>query len=171
MDIETKRLKIRFASLEDSEFFVCLLNQPSYITMIRDCGVRTPKQAADYIEKAYLGSYQKNGFGLYVLELLDTKVPVGIAGFVKRETLEIPDYGFALLDEFKGQGFMREASNALMIYAQDELEFDQLAAITAPENSASIALLERQGFKYIKEVRLNADDIALRYYLINLINR
>lgn len=139
--------------------------------MIRDCGVRTPKQAIDYIEKAYLASYQKNGFGLYILEQLDSKIPIGIAGFVKRETLDIPDYGFALLDEFTGQGFMREASHALIGYAQDELEFDQLAAITAPENLASIALLERLGFKYIKKVRLAPNDINLKYYAINLINR
>ena len=40
--LETERLRLRRLSLDDSEFILRLLNEPSFIQNIADRGVRTP---------------------------------------------------------------------------------------------------------------------------------
>jgi [ribosomal protein S5]-alanine N-acetyltransferase len=49
--IETDRLTLRFASLDDAAFILELLNDPDWLKFIGDRGVRTIDQAKEYIDK------------------------------------------------------------------------------------------------------------------------
>ena len=112
--IQTERILIRQANLNDSDFFLKLLNQKSYIDNIRDSGVRTQEQAQDFIQNSYINNYIKNGFGIYILADLKNKEPFGVCGFVKRDHLLIPDLGFAILDAHSQKGYITEASKSLL---------------------------------------------------------
>src|SRR5215210_8083142 len=85
--IETERLILRRVTVEDSEFILELLNDPSWLRFIGDRGVRTLEAARDYILQTLVAMYERLGFGLYLTELKDEGVPIGICGLIKRDSL------------------------------------------------------------------------------------
>lgn len=147
--IESPRLLIREARLSDDQFFIRLLNDPDYIRNIRDAGVRTPADAQAFIESRLIKSYREHGSGLYVIELKGSAIPVGICGFVHRSYLPHPDLGYALLKEYRGQGFVNEACLAVLEYGREALSFTTILAITVPANGKSIEVLKRLGFAFV----------------------
>ena len=84
----TKRLIVRFAKISDKQFIFNLLNAPKWLKYIGDRGIKTLKNAEEYIQEKLILNYEKNGFGLYVMEQIETKCPIGICGFVKRDYLD-----------------------------------------------------------------------------------
>jgi len=155
--LETERLRLRRLTPEDTAFVLRLLNEPSFIQNIGDKGVRTPDDARTYIADGPAASYRKFGFGLWLVELKETGAPVGICGLLKRDALEDPDLGYALLPEHWSRGYAFEAASAVVARAGEEFGLRRLAAITDPDNLSSIRVLERLGFEYLKTVRLSED--------------
>lgn len=133
--------------VDDAEFINEILNTPKFLQYIGDRQVRTSEQAAEFIESRYRQSYVDHGFGLYAVELKDG-TPIGMCGFVRRETLQGPDLGFAFLPEFERNGYGRESATAMLEYARSELGFDTVFAITSLDNDASGRLLAKLGFKF-----------------------
>ncbi len=162
--LETKRLILRETSVDDAEFMLDLLNQPSFTKYIGDRNVRTIAEAEAFIETRYRQSYRDNGFGLYVVALKETAVPIGICGFVKRDTLPAPDIGFAFLPQFCGQGFAVESAASSMKYGQETLGFTKVLAITTQDNESSGKLLLKIGFKFVELVKMPHDDDALKLF-------
>jgi Acetyltransferases, including N-acetylases of ribosomal proteins len=144
--LSTERLIISESGLSDSTFILELLNSPSWLQFIGDKGIRTEEDAKNYIRNSLLNSYKSNGFGLYKLVLKESKAPLGLCGFLKRDYLDKPDIGFALLPEFEGKGLMFESSHALLEYATSTLDFEEVLAIVMPINKRSCQLLEKLGF-------------------------
>lgn len=147
--LETERLILReMDAARDAAFICSLLNSPKFIKYIGDRGVRTAAEAGDFVETRYRQSYLDHGFGLYTVELLSDGTQVGICGFVRRDTLPGPDIGFAYLPEFEGKGYGYEAAAATMEFGRNKLGFDEVFAITSPDNDASGRLLEKIGFRF-----------------------
>ncbi|MFD2101047.1 GNAT family N-acetyltransferase [Flagellimonas iocasae] len=150
--LQTERLLIAEADHNDADFIFELLNSATWLKFIGDKGIKTKKQALAYIDESLIGSYKKNGFGLYKLCLKSSLIPVGLCGFLQRDYLDHPDIGFALLPEFEGQGLMLEACNALMNHAKSKLKFECVLAIVLPTNGRSCRLLEKMGLQQIGTV-------------------
>jgi len=165
--LETDRLILRQLSTEDAEFILELVNEPSFIQNIGDRGVRTLEDARAYILRVAISSYEKNGFGLYLVELRDSGQSIGMCGLIKRDGLEDVDIGYAFLPRFWLKGYAVEAAAAVKDYARDALGLKRLVAITDPANQGSIRVLEKIGLKYEKMVQLSADDIELKLFAID----
>ena len=155
--LETERLSLRKLTIEDAQFILTLLNEPSFIRYIGDKQVRNVEDAEAYILNGPVASYERNGFGLYLVELRESYTPVGMCGFLKREELPDPDIGFAFLPEFWRKGFAFEAAAALLQDARARLKLQRILAITSLDNEASIKLLERLGFRFERVTQLAAD--------------
>lgn len=162
--LETDRLILRQLSTEHAAFILELVNEPSFIQNIGDRGIRTLEDALVYILRAAISSYEKNGFGLYLVELKDSGQSIGMCGLIKRAELENVDIGYAFLPRFWLKGYAVEAAAAVKAYARDVLGLKRLVAITDPANQGSIRVLEKIGLKYEKMVRLSADDIELKLF-------
>src|SRR5690348_13380887 len=106
--LETERLTLRHITLDDAEFVLRLLNEPSFIRFIGDRGVRSIDDARRYIAERFIASYEQHGFGLWLVEQRESPGAMGISGLVKRDTLPDPDIGFAFLPEFWSQGYAYE---------------------------------------------------------------
>jgi RimJ/RimL family protein N-acetyltransferase len=154
--IETPRLGLREFSLADTEFILRLLNSPGWIQFIGDRQVKTHQQAINYLQQGPLQSYHQNGFGLYLVEKKDDQTPIGMCGLLKRDSLENPDIGYALLADFQGKGYAFEMASATLADATDRLGMSKVWAITLPNNLKSIRLLTKLGFYFIKTHRLTA---------------
>src|SRR5580658_5217009 len=94
--LATPRLILRRLGPGDAAFMLELMNEPPYHENIGDRGVRTTSDARRYIEEKYISSYESHGYGLYLVELKDEQIPIGICGLVRRMTLDHPDVGFAI---------------------------------------------------------------------------
>jgi RimJ/RimL family protein N-acetyltransferase len=156
--LETGRLILREVEAGDAAFILELLNSPGFLENIGDRGVRTLEEAAAYIEERVLGSYRTHGFGMWVtVQRLDS-TPVGLAGLVKRDGLDVPDVGYAFIQRVWGQGYAQEAAAAVLAHAQGPLGIPKLAAITTLENFASMAVLRKIGFTYRGVIQLPGVD-------------
>ena len=143
----TDRLILRPFTVDDAPFILRLLNEPSFIENITDKGVRTLAQAADYLNQGPLASYASHGHGLWLVQHRITGSPMGICGLIRREGLPEIDLGYALVPEFWGLGYAREAAEACVAWGHDTLGLRGLLAIVSPGNASSIRLLEALGFQ------------------------
>jgi RimJ/RimL family protein N-acetyltransferase len=168
---QTVRLILRELLPSDSQFYCRLLNEPSWLEFIGDRGVRTPEDADRYIRGTIAETYEKLGFGMYLVESRADGRPMGVCGLVRRPSLPGPDFGVALLPEFWRQDYAFEAGTAVLEFAARVMRESRLLAIATPNNVRSIRLLERLGFAFDGVVRLPPSDEQLRLYAIALRTR
>ncbi len=161
--LETERLILRWLTLEDAEFVFQLVNEPSWLKFIGDKGVRTIADARAYILKGPLEMYSRLGFGLYLVELREEGLAIGMCGLIKRDSLKDVDVGFAFLPAYWGRGYAYEAASAVMEYSGRVLGLSRVVAITSPDNGRSAKLLEKLGLRFEEMVKLapDADEVRL----------
>jgi RimJ/RimL family protein N-acetyltransferase len=152
--LETERLLLRRLTAGDAAFILELLNEPAFVENIGDRGARTLADARRYIARGPVVSYRKFGFGLYLVERKDSGAPIGICGLLKRESLADVDIGFAFLRRYWSLGYARESAASVMNYGWTTLRLPRIVAITKPNNQASIALLEKLGLRFEKNIAL-----------------
>jgi [ribosomal protein S5]-alanine N-acetyltransferase len=156
--LDTERLILREAERLDSQFIYDLLNSDKWLKYIGDREIKALDDAEKYINDKFIKSYRTNGFGLYVYELKDSHLPIGICGFIKRDYLDSVDIGFALLPKYERQGYTFEISDAVMKFGRRTLGLNKVFAITTKDNVASQELLKKLGFNfksYINEPETN----------------
>jgi len=163
--LETERLILRRFTIDDAQFILTLVNEPSFLHYIGDKKIRSLEDARQYILSGPVASYERHGLGLCVVELKETHVPIGMCGLLKREELPEPDIGFALLPAFWNQGFAFEAATTVLNDARERLGLQAILAITSLDNSASIKLLERLGFTFQKVTKLAADHEQVKLFI------
>lgn len=148
--IDTERLTLRPFTLDDTEIVLALLNDADFLRYVGDRQVRTADDARKYLNSGPLDSYAKHGFGLYAVELKKERMPVGMCGLLRRETLPDPDIGFAFLPSWRSQGFAEEAAQAVLREARDRLQLPRVLAIVDPANERSCRLLRKLGMHLVR---------------------
>jgi RimJ/RimL family protein N-acetyltransferase len=101
-----------------------------------------------------MDSYRRHGFGLYLASLRSSGTPIGICGLVKRDTLADVDVGFAFLSSHWSKGYAAESAAAVLAYGTETLGIKRIVAITAPDNFASIAVVEKIGLRFAGRITL-----------------
>ena len=162
--IETARLALRWLTADDAAFIVVLLNDPSWLRFIGDKGVRTEDDARRYIVNGPIKMYGQYGFGLYLTELKDAHVPIGLCGLIKRDGLVDVDVGFAFLPEYRKNGYAFESAAAVIAHGENVLRLSRIVAITAPANRDSVRLLERLEFRFEQSLQLPNDPEEISLY-------
>lgn len=115
-----------------------------------------PEPPPGFYTKAFwlerLGTYRRDrevgrAHRFHVFERPSERVigTVGISNIV-RGCFHSAHLGFGLCASREGQGVMREACEAAIAYAWDELHLHRLEANHRPENTRSAAVLRRLGF-------------------------
>jgi [ribosomal protein S5]-alanine N-acetyltransferase len=163
--LETERLILRQMKAEDAPFIFELVNGAAFIRNIGDKGVRTLEDARNYIVNGPVASYEKFGFGLYLVALRETGEAIGICGLLKRDSLKDVDIGFALLERFRRKGFAYEAAAAVMEYGRNALGLKRIVAITSPDNGESIRVLEKIGLRFEKMIRMPGSNEDTRLFV------
>lgn len=192
LELYTERLVLReldSADAGDVAFMLKLVNDPGFIAGIADVGVRDRAGASNYIERACETFFTRFGFGMYGVALRQASVEaqpaesthgkahparphlIGLMGLLQRETLDVPDLGFAFLSAHCRQGYAAEAGLAAMFDARERLGLDRLVAITDQDNAASQATLRRLGFVYERDVALPPNEDPLMLFATHLRGR
>jgi len=166
--LETDRLVLRELELDDAEFIVELLNDPSFIRHIGDKGVRTIEDAREHLRTGPMESYGRLGFGMWAVEPRAGGRPMGICGLIQREWLDDVDVGFAFLPQFCSRGYGFESASAVLAHARDRVGLERIVAITARDNAASIALLEKLGLTFERVVEFPDDGKEVSLFAVDV---
>lgn len=163
-DLVTARLRLRRLVVEDAAFILELVNDPDWIRFIGDRGIRSIGAARAYLAQGPLASYRDRGYGLYGVEERAGGRLTGVCGLVKRPAIDDVEIGFAFLPAFRGRGYAFESAQAVIAHDVPRLRLPRLVAIVSPENARSIALLERLGLRYERNLRLPGETADVRLY-------
>lgn len=114
----------------------------------------------------FIGSWTINGFSNFSIIEKSTGKWVGRAGPWQPADWPGAEIGWALVRSAWGKGYATEAATACMNWVFDDLGWDKVTHVIAPENTASIAVAERLGSKLMGPGRLPAplDNIRVDLY-------
>lgn len=161
LKINTNRLTLRPIAIVDAEFMLEIVNSPGWLKFIGDRNVHEIKDAEAYIQRILDNPL----YFYHVIEINDTTDPVGVISFLKRDTQQYYDIGFALLPAYEGSGIAFEASSIYIRKIQSVQVFENIIAICVPENLKSIRLLKKLGFSY--QNNFKQGDEVLSLYIMN----
>ena len=167
-ELTTQRLELSWLTLDDTPLMFAVWNDPAFVRHVADRGIRTLEQARAAVEAGPLRLYAEYGYGPLRVRRRADAADMGICGLFRRDGLEEPDIGFAILPEFCGKGYAFEASAAVLEYARGTLGLSSVTAIVAPQNEASIGLLEKLGMRFERPIRMPGEDRDIRLYRIEL---
>lgn len=162
--LQTERLMLRKLTLHDTDFIVELVNSPGWLQYIGYRNIHTEEDAIKYLQDGPMKSYEQNGYGLLLIHLKTTKAPIGMCGLLKRDALELPDLGYALLPAYEGKGYITEATSAYLAYVEQQLQIGKLLAITNLDNEKSIRVLEKLNFVFERYLNMSGDDHPVRLF-------
>ena len=160
----TARLAIRRLALGDAPFIRELVTEPGWLRHIGSRGVTDLDSARVYLRDGPLASYAAHGHGLYRVALRGTDTPVGICGLLRRDGLDAPDLGYAVLARHAGRGYATEAARATLAHAAADLGMSRVVAITGADNAASQRVLAKAGMRAAGTVELPGDAAPSRLY-------
>ena len=165
--LETDRLILSELKTKDAKFIHKLYNDQDFINYIGDKGIHSVQDALSFINTGPKQSYKNHGYGLYLVKLKD-ETSIGVCGLIKRDDLDLPDIGFAILPDYRRMGFIYEASKAVIEDAKNRLHLDSLFAITTPDNNGSINLLKKLGFTLKDIIKRDKNNEPIQLYAIYL---
>ena len=163
----TNRLEIRELSIEDIPELYQLYQDDTFKT--QGLCYATSLEEAIEKHKAYIHyAYHFLGFGLWGVFSLENNELIGHCGIEIKEIkfhtkpVSIYELGYAIKKNHRQQGYAKEALNAIISYAKDDLYIEELFTVISDENTPSIHLSNLLGFKKIaSDVTRGEDDMSL----------
>lgn len=125
-------------------------------------GVMTPKQIRERIVKNR-ACFEDNGFADFAVVELETGELVGRAGFGLMEGGEI-EVGYVFLKDHWGRGLAQESLQALLAWAEMNLEVHRIVAYAPKQHSASFNVMRKSGMRYFKTARMHGVECDLYEY-------
>lgn len=143
-NLETERLIIRPINLTDSKFIIELVNSEGWLKFIGSRNISNNDDAEKYIQKIL----DSPNIYYSVFHLKTTKEPIGLVTLLNRTDQTFPDIGFAMLPEYEKKGYTLEASRKYLDEIIISNCYENIVAITIPENRKSVKLLMKLGLGY-----------------------
>lgn len=144
--LQTDRLELCELEDADAGFILRLTNSEGWLRYIGDRGIGDLEAAQAYIRSGPQAMYAAHGHGLWRVDRREDGRTMGLCGLIRRDSLPAPDLGYALLPEYYGLGYAREAASACIDFARERLGWPQLLAIVQADNRDSLRLLAALGF-------------------------
>ena len=150
----SKRLIIRPTFEQDDKLIFQLMNNPKFIKYVGDRKISSVNDAKNYIKVKMLAQLYLMGYSSYTLINKSNGDKIGICGLYNRAGVDGIDIGFSILPHFERLGYAYESSSRLIKVAFEELEIEEIKAITNQDNISSKNLLKKLGFKLIGKTKL-----------------
>jgi ribosomal-protein-alanine N-acetyltransferase len=154
MIFHTTRLQLSPIALSDAVFYLELVNQQSWVSMIGSHELSSIEAVEGHIENILVPHFYSFGYGFYVMRLAACETPIGICGITNRQGFAHPDLGFALLDRYTRMGYVHEACACLLTELPKQMPFKVIQAIALPHNHASKNVLFNLQFSPVKRIQL-----------------
>ena len=150
--LTTERLTLRPLSIDDQQNIFALRADTEINKYLDREPSKTIEDAINFINKVN-DNLKKNNSLYWVITLTKTKTFVGtICLFDFSNETNGCEIGYELMVRFQGKGIMKEATEKVIDYAFQTLQFQKIVAQTHNENQHSTKLLTRLNFLPSKEV-------------------
>lgn len=157
--LETERLLLRPFTLEDAP--LCFQNWMSR-PVVTEYLSWPPHKDLEETKKtlsSWIASYEKKDVYLWAIVLKTTGEPVGSISVVAMdEAIDEVHIGYALSDDFWGQGIMPEALRRVISFFFEEVGAKRVESLHAVGNEKSGRVMEKAGM--VKEVLLRGGDLS-----------
>lgn len=165
--LETERLILRKFTEDDTEALYLLLQDKEVNTFLPWFPLKSMEEARAFYEERIAPEYKKERGYYYAICLKENPRPIG---YVKADTDDSYDFGYALRKEFWYKGITAEAGRAVV----EQLKKDGVPYITATHdinNPRSGAVMRKLGmqYQYSYEEQWQPKDfpVIFRMYQIN----
>ena len=119
--------------------------------------------------------FDRNGFGLFAVEIKATGEFIGFTGFSIPgfESFFTPcvEIGWRYKKEFWGKGYATEAARACLTYGFETLQLKRIVSFTSPLNVNSERLMKRIGMNYVDDFDhplIRKDHVLCRHVLYEI---
>ncbi len=151
--LQTARLTLKAISVADLPAVHRLHSNEEVLRFINRQAPESEANTLAFIEKIETGVQQGRWYywGLY-----DQDLPTELIGTIClwqfNDTRTSAEIGFDLLPKHQRKGLMQEAVTTVLDFAKEVLELKSVTGIVRVENQASIRLLERNSFQFVREL-------------------
>jgi RimJ/RimL family protein N-acetyltransferase len=166
LSIETERLWLRPYKIDDLYDLAVILSNPE-VMKYSPRGVLPKDKAKEVTQEIlefFITHWQKHGFGVWAVTSKATRKLLGHCGLNLLPNSPEVEVLYRLDKACWGQGIATEAAKASLRYGFEEVELNQIVAITTPEHIASRRVMEKIGLKYEKDARFYNLDVV--YYAL-----
>jgi len=166
--LTTPRLGFRSWRPEDLELAMSLWGDPRVTALIDARGRLTRDQVRGILQRE-IGNEGRVGVQYWPFFLLDSGDFVGCCGLKPHHVEpDLYEFGFHLRFDFWGRGYATEAGAAVLSHARDALGLARLVAGHHPENHASKRVLEKLGFRYLRDEYFEGTGLIHPLYRVEL---
>lgn len=164
--LETDRLLIRNWTLTDTDRQIWHeLNSDEQV--MKHFPFRRNRKQADAVLEQFTNTQKDIGYGWAVACLKDTGEPIGFTGLA-RVNFKVPftgatEIGWRYVTRHWGKGYATEAAIALVNHGFDDLGLDKIVSFAVPQNTASIAIMQRLGMRAIPALDFDHPGIGEDY--------
>ena len=149
-EVNTERLKLRLFKENDWQDLFSYYSD-------EDCMRYTTGRALTDWETwrtvaTMVGHWELRGFGPYAMEELKSGKVIGPVGMWYPLEWPEPEIKWGLARDYWGQGYAREAAEAVRLMAAEHLPEYHLISLIDTDNAGSIKLAESMGAVYEKEI-------------------
>ncbi len=148
--LETERLLLREFDEDDVEPFYLLGSDPVIIRYTGDpgLGLTSVAHALEVLRSRPLTDYQQYGYGRWAcVHKADGRL-IGFSGLKYLADLREVDIGYRFLPAYWGVGLATEAGRAVLDHGFARLGMSRVIGLVAPENRASVRVLEKLGLAF-----------------------
>lgn len=146
--MQTLRAKLRRLNSSDYENMRLLDTDPSVVRFTPSRIPQTEEQTRHRLNTQIENQKKYEPFGIWVAEELQTGLFLGWFMLLPTQDNAL-ELGFMLVQKNWGKGYATEIAQALINYAQTN-KVGRIIATTNLDNTSSIRVLEKLGFKYVK---------------------
>jgi len=147
--VQTKNTNLRRLRSDDLEKMRQLESDPLVMKFTSARRIQTEEQSKFRLGAQIAKQPSWEPFGIWLAEKKSDRSLVGWFMLIPEEFEQL-ELGFMLVRSYWGQGFATEIGHALIDYAFSHEAIKSLMATATPNNAASIRVLEKLGFRYIK---------------------
>ena len=147
--LESERLRLRELHPGDAGWFYELNNDPLVMQYTGDPPFADLAEARIFLEN--YKPYSEYGYGRWAVELAGTGNCIGWCGLKYSPERDETDLGFRLFRNQWGRGYATEAARACVRHGFGPLGLAAIVGRAMAPNLASVRVLEKTGFRFVKE--------------------
>lgn len=143
--ITTERLILRRWIEDDRDPFAEMMADPEFNRYMP--GPFSRSRSNSMLDQ-FQTHFEKNGFGIWAVELKETTQFIGCIGLAIRENLPFSpcvEIGWRIRPRFWNQGYATEGALAALDLGLGPLKLGEIVSFTVPENLASLRVMEKIG--------------------------
>lgn len=161
-ELETERLYLRKIHTDDvKEIFDCWMRDEDVSRYMWWRASDDIKETKAFVEFE-LNNLENSNWNRWIIVLKNTNEIIGTCLIFYNEDEKHWDISYNLGKNFWGRGYATEAMRAVVKYAAEVMQIEEIYTSYAIENRASEHVLEKMGFQFIKEIpyECNGGDIV-----------